>query len=204
MRRSLLAVAVLTAVLPIAACGDSTTATGTNSTSSTVGAPAAGGADDEQVQWVDKVCGEILGLVEAQTTAPPDLQNADAEQALTAFDAYVSNNIDVVDEAIAGLKDIGVSPVDGGDAALAALVTGLEALKSGYEETKGKFAAIDPSNPAEAQSAMLQAFAGLSAGGEEFGKALEGVESNRAIEEAGNKAPNCLKLDDDVATTPTT
>ncbi len=205
MRRSFLAAAVLAAAaLPIAACGDSTSGTGTGTGVGTTSAPSAAPVGDEQVQWIDKVCGEILALTEAQTTAPPDLENADdAEKALKAVDTYITSNIDVVDDTIAGLKDIGDSPIAGGDDALNALVAGLEALRTGYQSTKDKIADVDAADPAAAQSAMLEAFAGLSAGGEEFGKALESVENNMAIEEAGNQAPNCQKLDDGVVPTTT-
>jgi hypothetical protein len=205
MRRSLLGAAVLTALLPIAAAcsgSDSTTDTSTTGAATTTEA-SAGTSSDENVQWVDKVCGEIVGLTEAQTTAPPDLQDPDPAKTLQAFDVYISSNIDAVEDTIAGLKDVGPSPIDGGDEALTALVTGLEALKTGYETTKSKFASVDGSDPAAAQAAILEAFAGLSAGGEEFGKAFEEVGENPAIEAAGNEAPNCQKLED-VGSEPTT
>lgn len=206
MRRSLLGVAVLAAVLPIAAgCNSDGTGASANTGTSTTSAASGGSSSSDEVQWVDKVCGEILDLTEAQTTAPPDLQGADPAQTLKAFEEYVGNNIDVVDETITGLKGVGASPIDGGDAAVNALVTGLEALKTGYQATKDKFATIDANDPMAAQTAILEAFAGLSAGGEEFGKAFEAVGENKVIEEAGNQAPNCQKLDESGGSaTPTT
>jgi hypothetical protein len=203
MRRSFLAAAVVAVALPIAACGDSNN---TSTTTSTSAAPtsAASGASDDEVAWVDKVCGEITDLVDAQGSTPPDLQGSDPQAALQAFDQYLGSNITVVEQTINDLKGIGDSPVDGGDEALSALVGGLESLKAGYQTTKDKFATVNSADPAAAQQALMDAVTGLSQSAQEFGTALESVGNTEAIEEAGNQAPNCQELDALDTAAPTT
>lgn len=202
MRRSLLGVAVLTALLPMAvACGETTT-TGTGTTSASQAQQGAGSGDDT-VEWVDKVCGEIVKMVDAQTASPPDLQGSDPVSTLQAFDEYIGKNIDSVEQAITGLKAIGTSPIEGGDAALAGLVSGLEGLQKSYQATRDQFKAIDVNDPASAQTAIMQALSSLGEGGEQFGKAVEDVGESPALEAAGDKAPNCQKLDSAAGGTPT-
>ena len=207
MRRSLPVAAVLAAALTVAACGGSSSSTG--GSASTTGGPAVTTTSgstvsgDPSVAWVDKVCGEIVKLTQTQTTAPPNLSNSDANQALEAFDQYIGANIDVVDKTISNLRNVGPSPIAGADEALTALLNGLEALKKGYQTTREMFSKVDPNNPQAAQAAMLEAFSGLSQGGEELGKAVDTIDSNKAIENAGKQAPNCQKLDAGTSTTTT-
>ncbi|HEY0638833.1 MAG TPA: hypothetical protein VGD67_14380 [Pseudonocardiaceae bacterium] len=196
MRRSLLAAAVLTAVLPIAACGGDNTTSTSNSTSGSAATTSGGvpAPSDDKVAWVDKACTEIVTMTDAQTASPPDLQGADPATALKEFDEYIGTNIGIVEDTIAGLKDLGPSPFEGGDEAVAALVSGLETLKTTYESTRTTVASANTADPQALQAAMLQALSGLAAGGEEFGTALEGIANNTEVSVAANQAPSCQKL----------
>jgi len=213
MRRSLAMPATLAAVLALALAGcdgsttgsggatSTTTATGSATvTTTTSGASSAPVSGDPAVAWMDKVCGEVVQLTEAQSVNPPNLSE-DTGQALKSFDEYVSRNIGAVDETVNDLKNVGPAPVAGGDQALNELVTGLEALRKGYEVIKSRFASVNPNDPNAAQAAMIEAFNHLSQGGEDIGTAFESMASNPALKDAAAQAPNCQKLD---VTPPTT
>ncbi|HEY3262067.1 MAG TPA: hypothetical protein VGJ95_17705 [Pseudonocardiaceae bacterium] len=216
MRRRLPVVAMLAATLSIAApsvaaCGGSGTssgsATGGTTTSSAPTVTTTSGSatsGDASVAWVDKVCGEMLKVTETQITPPPNLSSSDPAQALKAFDQYVNANINVVDQTITNLRNVGPSPIAGADQALTQLVNGLESVKKGYQATRDAFAKVNPNDPQAAQAAMMQALSGLSQGGEELSRALNSIDSNPAIKEAGKKAPNCQKLDTGSSSTTTT
>jgi hypothetical protein len=165
---------------------------------------------DPSVAWVGTVCGEILRVTETRMTPPTNLSgmsDIDSAQALKVLNSYITQNIGIVDEAIADLRRVGSSPIAGADETLNSVITGVEALKTTYQNTKDDLAAANSTDPQAAQAAMLEAFAGLGRGAEELDRALVSIEANPAIEEAAKKAPNCKKLNlgmPNPKTTPTT
>jgi|GEM_PF-3800808 len=195
MRRSLPMAVVLAAALSVAACGDSNSpsgsATTTGATTTTSGSAAP---SDPGVAWLDKVCGELLELSEADAAPPPDLSNPDPAQVLRAFDDFVAKQIDLVEEKIQSLRKIEDSPIDGGDEALTSLLDGLEALKNSYQTARDKFAQIDPGDTQAAQQAIVEVFTGLGQGSSKLQQAFDEADSNQEIKDAADKAPNCQKL----------
>jgi hypothetical protein len=206
MRRSLpvaaIAATTLLVALSAAACGGSNTSSSGTTSASTVTTTTSAAASDAAAAWVDKVCGEVVKLTEAQPPAPPNL-SSDPAQSLKAFDQYMAANIDIVDKTIANLRNVGPSPIPGADQDLNKLIDGLTSLRQGYQTTRDKFATINPRDSKAAQSAMMEAFASLSKGGEELSQALNSVSTNKEIEAAGKNAPNCQKLDTGTSTTAT-
>lgn len=184
MRRCLLAAAALAVVLPLAACGDSDTGSGSDA------GRMMGSAEEK---WVDRVCGEVLAVVLVQDPPLPD-PGADLPTALQQFQKYLDDVVTTVDTSVTGLRGVGSSPIDGGDKAVADLVAGLEALKVGYVSTKGRVAAVDTTDEVAAQSAMNEAATVIPAAGEELGRALGSLEQNQAFQDAGALASNCLRL----------
>lgn len=195
MRRSLLAVALLAAALPVAACGGTTGAgsatTTTTTTTTTVTTTAAGG---DAVAWVDKVCGAIVKLVDTQTTPPAIVVNDPAQRA-RAVDTYLADSIGAVDRAISDLRNVGPSPVAGGDDGVNALIKGLESLKSGFQTTRTKLSSTDLTNPQSAAAAVSEAVASIEHGAQEMNTATQSLEKNQALQDAAKKAPNCQKLE---------
>lgn len=194
MRRGILAVAVVAVALPVVACGDDGGSSTPTSATATVTVSSAPAPSPDEVAWVDRLCGEIIELVGSQSTNPPDLQNPDTAQAVRGLDAYIGQNVGVIDQTITDLRGLGDSPVAGGDEALGALVDGLEALRTGYQATKDKLATVNENDPAAAQSAISDAMTGLSTSGTEFGQALESIDETGAIQNAGTQAPNCQRM----------
>lgn len=202
MRRSLPMAVTLAAALSVAACGGSSDSSGGSATATISGSAATtsgSAAPSDAVAWLDKVCGEIVALSEAETAPPPDLSNPDPAQALKAFDNFVARHIDLVEEKIRNLRNAGDSPIQGGGEALTALLNGLEALKNGYQTARDKFATIDPRDTQAAQAVIVEVFTGLSQGSAELEKAFEEIGSNQEIKDASSKAPNCQKLDSEMS-----
>lgn len=210
MTRSLLLAAVLATALPIAACGstvqpDQGTASGSATATSGSGAPAPGGAPaDPKVAWVDKMCGEVLVLADTSSNPPPGLQDPDPSKTIKPFSDYVGSSAVLIDKAIANLKGVGPSPVEGGDQAVNTLVTTLDALKKSYQDAKAKLDAVKPGDSAAAQAAMIDSFTKLSAGGSELAKTLQDINANKAIADPSSQAPNCQKLNQGASTPPPT
>lgn len=204
MRRTLLIAAAAATALSVAACADSSnTSSGTTTTTAgpTVTTTTSG---DASTAWMDKVCGEIIDLAESQPPPPANLAEGNQQQALDTFDAYVAENIDVVNQSINDLARIGAPPFENADQMVDALVAGLEALRDSLQVAKDKFASIDPNNPQQAQAAVMDALESLGEGGQEFDNAVESIQSNKELEQAIKSAPNCQKLDDLSATGSTT
>jgi hypothetical protein len=209
MRRSLvLAAATLTVGLLAGACGSSVSpgpqGSGTAQTTAP-GGPASGApADDAKVAWVDKVCGEIIPLASADSGAPPNLADPDSGKAVKAFGDYIGQSVKQIETAVANLKNAGPSPIEGGDAALAKLVGALEALRQSYQESQAKLSKVNTKDQAAAQSALVEAFAKLSAGGNQLAQTVQSVEADQGIAAAVGQAPNCQKLNQGASAPPTT
>lgn len=196
MRLSLPAAVVLAAVLTgAAACGGSSNTTGgTGAAATSSGATTASSSGSPAVAWADKVCGELLALVEGESAAPPALTDPDVAKSLKAFDEFITRNIDLVDQRLNNLRNAGPSPVEGGDQALAALVNGLEALKKGYQAAKERFAKIDTSDQQATQTAVVEAITSLGQASADLEQAVKSIDDNNKLREASGQAPNCQKL----------
>jgi hypothetical protein len=196
MRLSLPMAVALAAVLTGAACGGSSNTTGgTAAAPTSSGATTSSVASSPAVAWVDKVCGEVLALVEGESAAPPALTDPDPAKSLKSFDEFITRNIDLVDQRLTNLRKAGSSPVAGGDEALTALINGLEALKKGYQAAKDRFATIDTRDPQAAQTAIVEAITSLGQGSADLEKAVKSVQDNKELQDASKQAPNCQKLD---------
>jgi hypothetical protein len=193
MRRSLLAVALLAAALPAAACGGSTGA-GSAATTTTTTITTTTSAGGDAVAWVDKVCGAIVKLVDTQTTPPAIVVNDPAQRA-KAVDTYLADSITAVDRSISDLRNVGPSPVAGGDDGVNALIKGLESLKSGFQTTRTKLSSADLNNPQQAGAAVSEAVIAIQQGAQEMNTATQSLEKNQALQDAAKKAPNCQKLE---------
>jgi hypothetical protein len=193
MRRSSVAVAVLAVATTVAGCGGSTSPASTTTVTTTAATTTAAPAE-AATAWVDKVCGEIADLVSVQTQMP-DVQGKDQAQTLKAVDSYFASAVTAVDQTISDLRAVGPSPVAGGGDGVNALIRGLESLRNGYQNTRTKLATIDTSSPQAAQAAMVDAVSSITQGAQELGTAMQSVERNPALQEAGKKAPNCQKLE---------
>jgi len=198
-------VALAAAALSVAACTDANTSSSGTTTTSTTGGPTVtttgSTSGDASVAWVDKVCGEIADLSKAQPPPPADLASADQQQALRTFNAYITENIDVVNQTINDLVRIGEPPFADAGEFRTALVTGLEALRKAYETTKDEFASMNTNDPQAVQTAVTEAFTSLAAGAEEFNKAMESINADDEIARAAKQAPNCQEFNDGASTT---
>jgi hypothetical protein len=196
MRRSILVLAVLAVASAVGACGGSP---GSGTAATTAATTTTTATSDPAVAWVDKVCVEISELTEVQTTPPSGVQG-DSAQKLKALDEYLAANIGALDQTVKDLRNVGPSPVAGGDQALNGLVNGLESLKKSYQETRAKFATVDLNNQQAAEAAVVEAFGSLGQGIEDMSAAFRAIEANPALQEAGRKAPNCQKWNPTTAT----
>lgn len=195
MRLSLPMAVVLAAVLTGAACGGSDNTTGGTAAAPSSGASTTNAASSPDVAWVDKVCGELLALVEGESAMPPALTDPDVSKSLKAFDEFITRNIDLVDQRLTNLRKAGSSPVAGGDQALTALINGLEALKKGYQAAKDRFAKIDTSDQLATQNAVVEAITSLGQASADLEQAVKSVDDNKELKAAADQAPNCQKLD---------
>lgn len=130
--------------------------TGTNST------PASGAASPQAVAYMDKVCGAASEFAKIEKTAPK-LDAGDPAKLKAEMAAYMGQLADAFTKSAEGLKNVGPSPVAGGEEAVTKMAETFTSLGTVFADAKTKVEQADANN----------ATGGLQAAGEAIGKLSE-------------------------------
>ena len=176
----------LVATAAVAACAlAGCTSGGNTGTSST---PTSGAASPEAVTYMDKVCGAASEFAKIDKTAPridTDPVKLKAEMA-----AYMGQLADAFTKSAEGLKNVGPSPVAGGEEAVNKMAETFTSLGTLFSDAKTKVEQADANNATGGIEAAGPAIAKLS----ELADPLRDLTANPELQKATQTAPKCQEM----------
>ena len=175
--------------------GCATTVTG-NAAPVGASAPLATGsapaATADPVAWVDRVCGSLLPFIKIGAT-PPAINSSDPKAAIKGLSGYLGKAVSALDEALAGLKQAGPSPVKGGDEGVTALTGALTTFRKSFQDAKTKLDAVDPNDLGQLATALPAALEPLQSLSD-LPDPTADLKGSPELDAAAKKAPNCKAL----------
>ncbi|MEO6088989.1 MAG: hypothetical protein ABIQ18_38340 [Umezawaea sp.] len=196
MRQRLAVVgAFAAAALTLTACGNQTagtaSSTGTGSTGSSSSAAAAD--SDENVKWIDQVCGASLEVIKTLSTEP-QLDTTDPAKMQTQFAAWLGDGSAAVDGAVKKLNDLKKGPHPDSEKLATSAADIFGQLKTALDKAKTGVEAANPQDPASIAAAFTQVATDMQAVAK-VGEDFDGVLVRSNLAEAEKKAPNCKAIE---------
>jgi hypothetical protein len=190
IRTAFVATCTATAML---AAGCSSTVTGTPAPAGATSAASSGAqATSDPVAWVNGVCGSLLGFTRVVSTPPVTTNSASPEKAVSGLSAYLGNAVSAIDKVTTDLKDVGPSPVAGGDAAITTINDAFGQMRASFQAAKSTIDAVNPSDLSQVATALPAAMAKL----EDLSnlRLASDLQDNPELDRAAAQAPNCQAL----------
>jgi hypothetical protein len=181
MRRSLVATAAV-AALALTGCTNG----GNSGTSST---PTSGAASPEAVAYMDKVCGAASEFAKIEKTAPK-LDSGDSAKLKADMAAYMGQLADAFTKSADGLKNVGPSPVAGGEEAVNKMAEAFTSLGTVFGDAKTKIEKADANDATGGIQAAGEAIAKLS----ELADPLRDIKAVPELQKATQTAPKCQEM----------
>ncbi|SDH23339.1 hypothetical protein SAMN05216553_11855 [Lentzea fradiae] len=181
MRRSLVATAAA-AALVLAGC----TSGGSSGTSST---PTGDAASADAVAYMDKVCGAASEFAKIEKTAP-QLDASDPQKLKAEMAAYMGQLADAFTKSAEGLKNVGPSPVAGGEQAVDKMSETFTSLGTVFADAKAQVEQADANNANGGLQAAGEAIAKLS----ELADPLRDLEAVPELQKATQSAQKCQEM----------
>jgi hypothetical protein len=182
MRLRLVATAVVAAACALAGCTNG----GNSGTSST---PTSGAASPEAVAYMDKVCGAASEFAKIEKTAPK-LDAGDSTKLKAEMAAYMGQLADAFTKSAEGLKNVGPSPVAGGEEAVNKMAETFTSLGAVFADAKTKVEQADANNATGGIQAAGEAISKLS----ELADPLRDLKNNPELQKATQTAPKCQEM----------
>ncbi|MGW6449006.1 hypothetical protein [Lentzea sp. NPDC055074] len=181
MRRSLVATAAV-AALALAGCTNG----GNSGTSPT---PTSGAADAAAVAYMDKVCGAASEFAKIEKTAPK-VDPGDPGKLKAEMAAYMGQLADAFAKSAEGLKNVGPSPVAGGEQAVTKMGETFTSLSTVFADAKVKVEQADANNATGGLQAAGEAIAKLS----ELADPLRDLKDVPELQKATQSAQKCQEM----------
>ncbi len=149
------AAAVLALVAATMLAGGCTTQVGGSAAADPAPAPTEGPGSDP-VTWVDHICGAVLSFVVPATSAPDFSATADLPAVQRTYSDYLGAVVTGVQRGRTQLKDVGQSPVAGGDEAVGRVEGAMQFLEQDFTRAKSAVDTADSNNPDAFVAALSQ------------------------------------------------
>ncbi|HUQ54321.1 hypothetical protein [Lentzea sp.] len=182
MRRSLVATAAA-AAFALAGC-----TTGGNSGASPTPS-ASGAATPEAVAYMDKVCGAASEFAKIEKTAPK-LDAADSTKVKADMAAYMGQLADAFTKSAEGLKNVGPSPVAGGEEAVTKMAETFTSLGTVFADAKTKIEQADANDATGGIQAAGEAITKLT----ELADPLRDLKDVPELQKATQTAQKCQEM----------
>jgi hypothetical protein len=179
MRLLPLVAAVAVAVAGCGSGGDSTAPTSTSASPS----------DDAAVAYMDKVCTAAASFATVPKT-PPQLDANDPAKLKADMGAYMGQMADAFGQTAAKLRDVGRSPVAGGDEQVAQMAATFTDIAKNFTDAKAAIEAADANDPVGGLQAAGEAITRL----DDFVAPLKQLEASPELSSAAEKAAACQDL----------
>jgi hypothetical protein len=171
---------VTTAALVAAGCSSGGGSPETTSSSS----PSA-----DAVAWMDKVCAASASFVSVEKS-PPKLDANDPAKLKADMSAYMGQLADAFNKTASQLKEVGPSPVAGGDEQVAKMAETFAGIGKSFSDAKAAVDAADANDPVGGLQAAGDAIARL----DQFVEPLKALEASPELREAALEATSCQSL----------
>lgn len=181
MRRSLVATAAV-AALALAGCTNG----GNSGTSPT---PTSDAANPQAVAYMDKVCGAASEFAKIEKTAPK-LDAGDSAKLKAEMAAYMGQLADAFAKSAEGLKNVGPSPVEGGEQAVTKMSEAFTSLSTVFADAKVKVEQADANNATGGLQAAGEAIAKLA----ELADPLRDLKDVPELQKATQSAQKCQEM----------
>ncbi|GLY47881.1 hypothetical protein [Lentzea sp. NBRC 102530] len=181
MRRSLVATAAV-AALALAGCTNG----GNSGTSPT---PSSGVNNAAAVAYMDKVCSAASEFAKIEKTAPK-VDPADTSKLKAEMAAYMGQLADAFAKSAEGLKNVGPSPVAGGEEAVNKMAETFTSLGTVFTEAKTKIEQADGNDATGGIQAAGEAIAKLS----ELADPLRDLQGVPELQKATQTAGKCQEM----------
>lgn len=177
----------LVATAAVAACAlAGCTNGGGTGTSST---PTNGAASPQAVAYMDKVCGAASEFAKIEKTAPK-FDAGDPTKLKADMAAYMGQLADAFTKSAEGLKNVGPSPVAGGEEAVNKMAETFTSLGAVFTEAKTKVEQADANNATGGLQAAGEAIAKLS----ELADPLRDLKGVPELQKATQSAQKCQDM----------
>ncbi|GAA3460224.1 hypothetical protein ACFFSW_18765 [Saccharothrix longispora] len=156
------------------------------------GAPAPSSADAQDnpaVAYMDKVCTAASTFVTA-TKTPPRLDAGDPAVLKAEMAAYMGQMADAYNQTATRLREVGPSPVAGGDEQVGAMATTFADIAKNFSDAKAALDAADAND----QTGGLQAAGDAIARLDTFVEPLKALDASPELTAAAEKAGACQGL----------
>ncbi|MEV8438908.1 hypothetical protein AB0425_16155 [Actinosynnema sp. NPDC051121] len=175
-------VAAAALVVAVAGCGSGGDSSAPTSTSATP-------SDDAAVAYMDKVCTAASSFTTVQKT-PPQLDANDPAKLKADMGAYMGQMADAFAQTAAKLRDVGPSPVAGGDQQVEQMAVTFTGIAKNFSDAKAAIEAADANDPVGGLQAAGEAIKRL----DDFVAPLKQLEASPELSAAAEKAPACQDL----------
>jgi hypothetical protein len=181
MRLRLVATAVITAAA-LAGCTNG----GNSGTSPT---PTSGAASPAAIAYMDKVCGAASEFAKVQKTAPK-LDAGDPAKLKADMAAYMGQLADAFTKSANGLKNVGPSPVAGGEDAVNKMAEAFTSLGTVFGDAKTRIEQADANDATGGMQAAGEAISKLS----ELADPLRDLKAVPELQKATQSAQKCQEM----------
>jgi len=177
----------LVATAAVAACAlAGCTNGGGTGTSST---PSSGAASPQAIAYMDKVCSAASEFAKIEKTAPK-FDAGDSAKLKADMAAYMGQLADAFTKSAEGLKNVGPSPVAGGEEAVNKMAETFTSLGAVFSEAKTKVEQADANNATGGLQAAGEAIAKLS----ELADPLRDLKGVPELQKATQSAQKCQDM----------
>lgn len=168
-------------VVAVAGCGSGgdTTAPTTSTTPS----------DAAAVAYMDKVCAAAASFTTVQKT-PPQLDANDPAKLKAEMGTYMGQMADAFTQTATRLREVGPSPVPGGDAQVEQMAVTFTGIAKNFSDAKAAIEAADANDPVGGLQAAGEAITRL----DDFVTPLKQLEASPELSAAAEKAAACQGL----------
>ena len=177
----LLLLAATAVVVAVAGCG--------SGGDSTAPPSSASPSDTAAVAYMDKVCTAASSFATVPKT-PPKLDANDPAKLKADMGAYMGQMADAFSQTAAKLRDVGPSPVAGGDQQVEQMAVTFTGIAKNFGDAKAAIEAADANDPVGGLQAAGEAITRL----DDFVAPLKQLEASPELSAAAEKAPACQDL----------
>ncbi|GAB3000392.1 hypothetical protein [Saccharothrix stipae] len=174
-------VAATAVVVALAGCGSGGDTTAPTSSTSP--------SDAAAVAYMDKVCTAAASFATVQKT-PPQLDANDPAKLKADMGAYMGQMADAFSQTAARLRDVGPSPVAGGDQQVEQMAATFTDIAKNFTDAKAAIEAADANDPVGGLQAAGEAITRL----DDFVAPLKQLEASPELSSAAEKAGACQDL----------